>query len=291
MSLLKTKEPQSAIQAIDSILELTDRYDVFLFDQWGVLHNGLQLYPKVNSLLSTLSTLGKTIIVLSNSGKSSSINQDRLRDMGLSSSLTTNLVTSGDVARWAFDSEHKKVTRFINQSLLWLDSSAGEVEAIYQHLSKSKENTSVVLAGIAEGITHQRYLDLLALMQQQNIPLLCINPDINRFTPQGILPSTGFYAKTYEEQGGVVSYIGKPDSLVYEYTLSHYQLKDPSRIVMVGDSIHHDVLGASNMGIDSILLRRGIHQSLFNRIPEEKLFSDWVKEGLALPTYVMDEIA
>ena len=40
---------------------------------------------------------------------------------------------------------------------------------------------------------------------------------------------------------------------------------DISRILAVGDSLDHDILGAVNFGIDSILISNGIHKDLFEK--------------------------
>ena len=36
-----------------------------------------------------------------------------------------------------------------------------------------------------------------------------------------------------------------------------------SKIIAVGDSLDHDILGASNFGVDSILITSGIHKDMF----------------------------
>ena len=36
-------------------------------------------------------------------------------------------------------------------------------------------------------------------------------------------------------------------------------------MLAIGDSIHHDIKGAMNFGIDSLLITSGIHKSIFNQ--------------------------
>ena len=36
-------------------------------------------------------------------------------------------------------------------------------------------------------------------------------------------------------------------------------------MLAIGDSIHHDIKGAENFGIDSLLITSGIHKSIFDQ--------------------------
>jgi ribonucleotide monophosphatase NagD (HAD superfamily) len=51
---------------ISSIKELCDSYDYFIFDVWGVLHDGQTAYPGAIEAISFLRSKGKKICFLSN---------------------------------------------------------------------------------------------------------------------------------------------------------------------------------------------------------------------------------
>ena len=51
---------------IDKIL---DKYDTFLLDMWGVLHDGSKPYEGVLQTVKELKAMGKNLIILSNSSK------------------------------------------------------------------------------------------------------------------------------------------------------------------------------------------------------------------------------
>src|SRR3546814_12878452 len=78
---------------------LAPRYDVFLLDQFGVLHDGTTAYPGAIDCLEALQAAGKRSIVLSNSGQRSAPNRERLARLGVPPGLYEDLVTSGEVAR------------------------------------------------------------------------------------------------------------------------------------------------------------------------------------------------
>ena len=82
--------------------EVADRYDLFLFDQFGVLHNGVQPVPGAISMMEELKKLKKTSIIVSNTSNLSKIALKKLIDLGFpSSAFEGGVVTSGESAhRW-----------------------------------------------------------------------------------------------------------------------------------------------------------------------------------------------
>eukprot|EP00968_Pinguiococcus_pyrenoidosus_P018553 scaffold1951_cov258-Pinguiococcus_pyrenoidosus.AAC.22 len=60
------------------------------------------------------------------------------------------------------------------------------------------------------------------------------------------------------ELGGKVKYYGKPNASIFEVAMRELDVPK-SRIAHVGDSLHHDVQGAANAGVDSIFISSGIH--------------------------------
>ncbi|MGH7209952.1 MAG: hypothetical protein ACREF1_00620, partial [Acetobacteraceae bacterium] len=54
--------------------ELARRFDVFLVDQFGVLTDGVRLYPGALGALRALRAAGRRIALLSNSGRRARLN-------------------------------------------------------------------------------------------------------------------------------------------------------------------------------------------------------------------------
>ena len=88
------------------------------------------------------------------------------------------------------------------------------------------------------------------------LPLLVANPDELR--PDGKdSPMPGQLARRYAQMGGTdIRLVGKPHALIYDacrQQLSKAGIRAAdARIAAVGDSLHHDVLGASRNGVDSV---------------------------------------
>ena len=85
------------IKKIKSILDIINNYEVFLFDQWGVVHDGENIFPEAENIFKILQEEQKKIFIISNSGKRSSDNVHRMEKLGANFILKSPIITSGDV--------------------------------------------------------------------------------------------------------------------------------------------------------------------------------------------------
>ena len=51
---------------IKGLDEVQNKYDAFFIDLWGVVHNGIQLYPEAIKVLNNLNKLNKRFVLMSN---------------------------------------------------------------------------------------------------------------------------------------------------------------------------------------------------------------------------------
>ena len=58
-------------KAIKGLSEIDHKYDVFFIDLWGVVHNGVQLYPGAVEVLENLNRLSKRFVLLTNAPRPS----------------------------------------------------------------------------------------------------------------------------------------------------------------------------------------------------------------------------
>ena len=64
---------------------------------------------------------------------------------------------------------------------------------------------------------------------------------------------------------GKIIILGKPAIEIYIEGTKNLKLKNKSKILSIGDSLFHDILGAYNFGVDSDLITSGIHSDYFNK--------------------------
>ncbi|QYU66576.1 hypothetical protein J4558_16545 [Leptolyngbya sp. 15MV] len=72
---------------LDGIATLADRYDGFILDLWGVVHDGRAPYPGVAEALGALKARGKRVVFLSNAPRRSHVVEALLTGMGLDRAL------------------------------------------------------------------------------------------------------------------------------------------------------------------------------------------------------------
>ena len=86
------------MKKISSFKNVVNHYDYFLFDQWGVLHNGNKKFLEAEKCLEFLKLKNKKIILISNSANPSLQSEANLKRLGYSEELFDYCVTSGQIA-------------------------------------------------------------------------------------------------------------------------------------------------------------------------------------------------
>jgi HAD superfamily hydrolase (TIGR01459 family) len=253
-------------RVIKGIGDLANRYEAFLIDQWGVLHNGQTPYPGVVQCLKRLVWAGKQVIIISNSGKRSEPNEARMKTLGFPRNSYTHLVTSGEIA-WQMLATGKGLIGEFNKTPC-LHLTSDQSEAFTQGLNfpfvDSIEQAGwILLGGIDDARPPSFYQTMIEEGVARKLPLVCTNPDLTRITPTGLKPSVGAIAQAYQAQGGHVYFIGKPYPEIYKHCRSLVSDLPASRILGIGDSIHHDIVGGQSVGINTLLVLQGVHADHF----------------------------
>jgi HAD-superfamily class IIA hydrolase, TIGR01459 len=257
---------QTPVEVLDGLRPLAERYDGFILDQWGVLHNGQTAYPGAVECLSKLRALGKQTVILSNSGKRAHANEGRLAALGFERSSYRQLITSGDVAWQALKTRADPFYRKLGRRCLLIsnDGDKSVVEGLPFDLVNEVENADfILLAGSGEWAKQSDYDFLLTSALARGLPMLCANPDLTRLVEGGVAPGCGAIALSYERLGGEVHYVGKPHPEVYKYCRTFFEEHTARRIVAVGDSLQHDVAGGNAAGFDTVFIFGGIHYDHF----------------------------
>ena len=58
-------------KVIKGLREVYSKYDTFFIDLWGVIHNGIQIYPEAIDVLINLNKLNKRFVLISNAPRPS----------------------------------------------------------------------------------------------------------------------------------------------------------------------------------------------------------------------------
>ncbi|MEZ2129424.1 MULTISPECIES: TIGR01459 family HAD-type hydrolase [unclassified Sinorhizobium] len=278
---------------IENLAEISDRYDVVLCDVWGVLHNGVDAFPKADEALQRARAKGVTVVLITNSPRVAPHVVTQLRQIGISDGAYDRIVTSGDVTRGLIAVGPRKVF------LLGPTRDLGILEGLDVERVEADEADSLVCTGFYddETDTPEDYTDMLKAFQARHIPMICANPDLVVERGHRIIPCAGAMAAYYHQLGGETRIAGKPHTPIYEAALSAAQEvrgEFPlSRVLAIGDGMPTDVRGALGYGLDLLYVSGGIHAkeyTLDGKTDEAILHAYLEREG-ATPKWWLTRLA
>jgi HAD superfamily hydrolase (TIGR01459 family) len=248
---------------IGGLAEIAERYDAFLIDQFGVIHDGERLYAGVPDAVAKLAQAGKAVVVMTNSGKRSQPNLERLSAMGLALA-PCQVLSSGEVAFRAI-AAGTLGEPFARGRRSFLIGKRGD-DYGFDHIefaSIPSDAEFLLIVGIDTPETSLAdYRRMLSAAAERKIPALCCNPDLERLTSRGVESAPGAIAQIYEELGGKVTYVGKPHPAIYDHAIAAARCPPRSRVLAIGDSISHDVVGARDAGVAAALVLTGLSHDL-----------------------------
>jgi HAD superfamily hydrolase (TIGR01459 family) len=254
------------IKRINGLREIAGQFDLYLVDQYGVLHDGVAAYPGAIDALARLGSDGRKVVVLTNSGKDASDNRARLASLGFASPTLHAVVSSGEVGlqlvrsgalgpNFAIGADACVIGRHRDHYAFSSDD--------FRLVSRPQDAAFLVFAGSdAPRSSLDSYRSMLARAAQARVPAICVNPDITMIRDGQLVPAPGAIARIYRDLGGSVEYVGKPHRAIFRHALTVAETGAAARVMMIGDSPEHDVSGARATGLSTLLVRTGIHQSL-----------------------------
>lgn len=247
---------------IHGLGEIADRYDAFILDLWGCLHDGIVVYPAALEALRRLKAAGKRAIVLSNAPRRAREVAARIAEMGITPDLYEFLHTSGEETWRELVQNEIAELRGRGRKLYPLMAARDRamLEGIDVQLVDDPASADFMLiTGTETGKEELASFDpLLAPAAKRGVPMVCANPDlvVHRGGVEEIC--AGSVAQRYERMGGPVVWFGKPYPAVYRRILAECGLT-PAQLLCVGDALRTDVAGGRGIGAATLFTVGGIH--------------------------------
>jgi HAD superfamily hydrolase (TIGR01459 family) len=234
---------------IEGLGQIAVDFDAMLIDQFGVIHDGQKLYPHAADVLARLDALEIPVVVMTNSGKRSAANRERIVAMGIPRMHFVDAVSSGEVAQGLIVG---KSVYIIGQ-----DGQDYGFESVTL-VARPEDADVMVIAG--SNAPHTSLEEYRSRFEGVRIPAICCNPDKLMLTRHGLLPAPGAIAQIYADMGGEVTWVGKPYRAIYDHAL--VLIGHPARVLCVGDSAEHDVAGGRAAGLSTLLVMTGVSKGL-----------------------------
>lgn len=233
---------------------LPERYRLILCDVWGVIHDGVTIFPGVADRLQSWRRQDRTVVLLTNAPRTEDAVAQQLARLGLPSSAWDHIATSGEAGIAA---------------LLALGAPVGFIGSVGDRaildgrgiaIASDDSFAHLAVTGI-DGVRMEAsdYRSELEAALERGVTLHCLNPDM--LVVRGGVPEAcaGAIAELYEEMGGRTEYYGKPHAHIYEHALAVGGSPSKSAVLAIGDALATDVLGAARFGVDCLYVASGIH--------------------------------
>ena len=292
---------------ISGVLDLLDEIDVFVFDAFGVLNTGDRVIENAAATVSALRDRGKRVYVLSNGASNDrSGNLKKLTNMGFDFTRE-ELLSSRDVCevalarfpawwQWGVIGRDEFEPNQLNVSSMLLADNKDHYD---------KADAFLFLSTAHWSVSRQALLD--TSMAAKTRTLLIANPDIVAPFPSGFSIEPGYFAHVMADQHRLachnlveadlsaqpqgldqpfVRFFGKPFVDVYSSMtalIAAAGCHDRSRICMVGDTLHTDILGGHAAGWRTALVTDyGLFADLDARecISDCGIVPDWIMPAI-----------
>ena len=253
----------STVPAIDGLAAIADRYDGFILDLWGCLHDGLSPYPGTPDALRRLRALRKRVVILSNAPRRAAVVSATMAAMGLTDDLYDEVLSSGEEAWLAIEARREPFHAALGRRCLLIgperDRGMVEGNGLEPVASVGAADFILVTGPRLDGMSVADHEVELADAKARDLKMLCANPDFEVMKGATRLVCAGALALKYEQLGGVVRYHGKPYPSIYALCLGRLAISDRRRVLAIGDALRTDIAGAASGGIDSAFIPGGIH--------------------------------
>jgi HAD superfamily hydrolase (TIGR01450 family) len=277
---------------LESFSSLVERYRVIFFDAYGVLKDARGVIHGVPDLLSWLIRQGKDVYVITNDASRSPAQMAAAYVHPEHGVLipASKIISSGLLAK---DFLRAKV-RSGQVAYLGKPSSAFYIESaglvpVHVNACRSSEDIAAIALLDDEGFDWFRDLNsMLNLMRRVNAPVVVANADLAYpVNEHDVGLAVGSLAGMLERVVGKSFIVfGKPDTMMFSHAFAcaHDNVPDlkKSDILMVGDTLETDILGANTFGLDTALVLSG------NTRPDQ---ADMLIRAKGItPTYVCESV-
>jgi len=282
------------IKTINGLSEIIDKYDVFILDQWGVMHNGKNGYKHAIDCVKNIFNQKNRIIIISNSSVRKKVTIERLPELGFDPAFFNEVMTSGEMV-WKYLSDKKDslIKKLENCYFIYDETKKYSQDFIlglnnYNFVKNLEDADFILGTSVNSELTTIDFLPILIKALKKNIPFICANPDYETLNYKNNKKSIcmGTVAELYKIMGGQIYILGKPNVGIYEESTKVLKNVNKTRILAIGDSIYHDIKGANLFGIDSLLVTSGIHKSNFKKEDELNFFINELMDNYTKPTYL-----
>ena len=246
--------PGGACAPARDLSEIADRYDTFFLDAFGVLNVGETAIPGAPGRIAALQAVGKRVLVVSNAaGQPHRLLMEKYARLGFDFA-PEDVVTSRKALLSALCASGTRWGIMANPELGRDDLEALRVDFLGDDRAAYDAAEGFLLIGSAVW-TEARQRLLEESLRAHPRPVHVGNPDIAAPREGGPSREPGHWAHRLADRTGIAPvFHGKPYGGIYDLAFARAGMPDPGRVLMVGDSLHTDILGGQVAGVRTALI-------------------------------------
>jgi HAD superfamily hydrolase (TIGR01459 family) len=231
-------------------------YDALLCDAWGVIHDGASLAPGAAKAMTAFRRECGPLVILTNAPRPSSVIPPQLDRLGLPREAYDAIVTSGDATR-------REIQKRLPAPAYRIGPKKDDAlfDGLPIDFCPLEDARFIICTGLVDDQKEgpEEYRGLLQAAAARGLEMICANPDIVVNWGGRLIWCAGALAEIYAELGGAVIYGGKPYPPIYDLarrTIDSLRKGSEglARILVIGDGLKTDILGANKMGYDAVLV-------------------------------------
>lgn len=252
---------------LTSFQSLVSKYKAIFLDSYGVLVNHRGVIPGVPKVIQDIRALNIPIRVVTNSAARTAEKQaEKYRRQGLTSIQPQEIITSGMMAKMFLSNKinsGKVAYLGTTQAAAYIIEAKLEAIPAGQVTVDNMEEINAMVFLDDEGFDWNFDINATVnLLRRRNIPTIVANSDkIYPVTNNNVSIATGGIAQLVESiLGREFIHFGKPDSQMFMHGFEQLPQElniQRNQILMVGDTLHTDILGGNKFGIDTLLVLSG----------------------------------
>lgn len=251
---------------------LPERYRLILCDIWGVIHDGVDLYPGAAERLLQWRSEGRSLMLITNAPRTAEAVEQQLDRLGLPKDAWDGIATSGEAGIAALNAVGAPV------GFIGTNEDREILEGKDVEIAHGGDFTELACTGLDDHRHRvEDYRAELAELADRDVLIHCLNPD--RVVVRGgtTEPCAGALADIYLGLGGRVEWYGKPFPAIYRHAMMLAGNPPPDQVLAIGDGLQTDMIGAAHMGFDAVFVAGGIHagEPFPSRFADDNGLGDW----------------
>lgn len=246
----------NSFQHTDNLISIADNFDTFLLDAFGVLVIGNKTVPGIIARVDELQAMGKRVMVVTNSAKATRrAHAARYAKLGFNFEAK-DIITSRDPVLAAIKQGPDYKWGLVADPALGTEGIAHLDGVFLEDDETAYETVDAILLMGCTAWSEPRQEILERSLRCNPRPVFVGNPDIAAPHSDGISYQPGYFAHRLADATGVApQFFGKPFFNIFQHVFDRLGGDtDYNRTVMVGDSLHTDILGGRGAGIKTALV-------------------------------------